>query len=285
MQRTRDFENFWTSINRSLFVPPTTLRKTSGHPGIMYRGLPNKDYELTTALQRLMVTVRRLKGGVPITSEVARKRELQYRERRLIDSFRKYARDLLPVKTSDWDVMVLGQHHRLPTRLLDWTASPLVALFFATEPFTFGGRLEHEPNGKIWCASHALTRQLCDKALLKKLNSQRKGSADIEFMRDFKTIEAFDAAGYSVPSLLWFEPDSVDQRIVNQWSVFSLMQGVTTRVDHWLNHHKDVAWCVDVPGRWKADLRKRLAQLNITDRTLFPGLEGIARWQRANYSD
>src|ERR1035441_4262176 len=43
---------------------------------------------------------------------------------------------LLPSHPEDqYDVMSLAQHYGLPTRLLDWSSNPLMALFFAVESF------------------------------------------------------------------------------------------------------------------------------------------------------
>jgi len=55
-------------------------------------------------------------------------------EKELLETFKKDARDCLHLQPeTDWDWLVVGQHHGLPTRVLDWSENPLVALWFALE--------------------------------------------------------------------------------------------------------------------------------------------------------
>ena len=61
-------------------------------------------------------------------------------EKELLEEFKKRALPLLPITpASDWEWLALAQRHGLATRLLDWSANPLVAAFWAVQEPCRGG--------------------------------------------------------------------------------------------------------------------------------------------------
>jgi hypothetical protein len=86
------------------------------------------------------------------------------------------------------------------------------------------------------------------------------------------------------PFVAFFEPPSLDERIINQFALFSLMSPATVKLEQWLAAHPDLGRRLIIPAELKWEIRDRLDQANITERVLFPGLDGLSRWLKRYYS-
>ena len=75
-----------------------------------------------------------------------------------------------------------------------------------------------------------------------------------------------------------------DDRIVNQFALFSVMSKPTATLDEWLPNHPEIWRQVVMPAELKWEIRDKLDQANITERVLFPGLDGLSRWLKRQYS-
>lgn len=231
-----------------------------------YRGVYNANYDLITSVQRM--------GRQPSDFE-----------RHILRNFKKYT----PVNTLSgendniWNWMALGQHYGLPTRLLDWTFSPNVALHFMAD-FEKG----FEDDGMIWMVDFIEMRERMPKKLKNKIYNQRyltflPSELTKEIGNDLKAIEQFknDYGDF----LLFIEPPSFDDRIVNQFALFSTMLDPNSNTTDFLKSNPTLYKRIRIPAELKWEIRDKLDQANISERIIYPGLEGISKWLKRWYSE
>jgi hypothetical protein len=252
----------WTELNDLLFAEQWNRELGRFRSHSAYRGMPDRAYDLTTSLIRL--------GGA--YAEV---------EAHLLRNFAKYARRATLPETSIWQWLALAQHHGLPTRMLDWTFSPYVALHFATvveHPEQVGA------DAVVWAVDFVQTNACLPDNLQDLLQAEAADVFTCEMLSAAAdSLAAFDRLA-DEPFVLFFEPPSLDDRIVNQAALFSLMSSPTARLDAWLAEHRAAARRIIIPAALKAEVRDKLDQANVNERVLFPGLDGLCRWMRRYYA-
>lgn len=225
-----------------------------------FRGLSDKEYGLRNSFKRNCI----------------QHKELEYH---LLRNFRKYARTSEPGLTKTiWRSLVLAQHHGLPTRLMDWTYSPFVAVHFATSNT---GNFDRD--GIIWLVDFVKINQHAPQLLLDALHHEKCNAFTVEILEaTIPSLKEYDDLPGG-PHLIFFEPPSIDERIVNQFALFSVMSDSIMDLDELLQQKPDIYHRIIIPKELKWEIRDKLDQANITERVLFPGLDGLANWLKRHY--
>ncbi|HEY9510767.1 MAG TPA: FRG domain-containing protein [Verrucomicrobiae bacterium] len=193
-------------------------------------------------------------------------------ERNLLVQFRRHAYEHFGRIASEWETLFLARHHGLPTRLLDWSFNPLVALYFAA----FYENEEFLPYPR-------------DHAGTAKLNVDGTVWA-IQRRPDIMELDVFDSSTspLEIPGVRLVFPFNPTPRMTAQSGIFTIHGDPWTDMIQSANQpfgEKDldvvklIKW--NVESRDKTEIVLDLERLAINSRTLFPDVEGLARglWQ------
>ncbi len=172
------------------------------------------------------------------------------RERLLFNAFKSRARPFLNVAvTSDWEWLALAQHHGAPTRLIDWSTSPLVAAWFAVS-----------------------SNPLETSAALYALEVERA---------DIRTVDAATGRvsnGAILPGPLdvtedvyLMETSPISSRITTQRGLFTLHSDPRRPLDIPANRR------FDIPADARDEFQGRLLDFGIEASHIFPDIDGLCR--------
>lgn len=219
----------------------------SGEDNVLFRGHRNVSWKLTPRLGRLNLRFKY-------------ERSLLQAERRMLADFERLAVPHVGNRAvqDEWDSLALAQHHGLPTRLLDWSSNPLVALWFAVEQ-----PADNPEGAAVWAFS-----------------------ADED---DFSDQQEEPGA---IPRTMIFRPRHHDARIVAQagWFTVHKYSESTSKFSNFetLKGQRQKLRKFLIPKQYFPSIRDDLARCGVTRAALFPDLAGLCEhltWKYEKLSD
>ena len=237
-----------------------------------FRGAGNASHSLVPSLYRH-----------PSCKDVAKLIEQEYE---IIERFKQRSIPFVhrpTVFSDDWDYLFVMQHFGVPTRLLDWTESPFVALYFAltSAKVSFvGGQPIYENDACVW----VLRPGAWNNTSLSNVGPPEGvfSSKDSE-LNAFKPKKDSVLKG-TVPVAMYGLHNS--ERIVAQRGAFVIFGNIMLGMEEtFLEPNskngtyfpQEALIKINIPKENIPELLNKLSFLGITDSSIFPDLEGLAK--------
>ena len=268
--------------------------------GFVFRGHGDSEWHIESSLERM---IKRFHPN----SQVAHKIYPQGYEIDMLKEFQwkypKYEKVNIPQKDEMIEWLSIMQHYGSPTRMVDFTYSPYIALFMAMDSSNGG----HDAS--IWCLNELVLRNMfCDgyeekndrriddkesqkELIYKEANQVIKDSVN-EKRKDFST------------NIYLVQPHRVNERILVQQGLFAIPEiigipfedNLFSLVDNrdpeevqfkdiidYSNSEKMIKPYdyflikIKIPQQFRLNITKSLSLMNISAETMYPGLEGLAK--------
>ena len=303
-----DTAHTWDEL-MNLLLPKEDFKPHIGkwRTSCVYRGMVDADWDPLTSLQRL---------------NHCGERE-QMIESAALRSFRNRAANALPESASVLEWLSLAQHHGAPTRLLDFSQSPLVALYFATDDSSQDHR-----DGVIWCVypRNCFTASNC----FQEYNLWREATGEEWwFVARFDQIKKFVHHMCSISddkhtnqlgqlqclndSLLFIETADTHPRVKAQQHVFAVATKPNRKIGDFLREKQiemdkkgyehlsndkfirnakrnnsiydteKIYRRIIIPAEKKKEFRGKLRLLGVNASTIMPDHDGLGKWLMEYY--
>lgn len=247
------------------FVAEIESLQSKAEKSLWFRGSDKSRYKLLPGFYR-----RYAKGVSKKTDSKLEKQILTRFEQRSLPFLDRNLGD-----ENKWDTLFLMQHYGIPTRLLDWTENPFIALYFAVmgaKPS--GGRAggRYDSNVCVWALDpikwnkQALSNQSFEGRIL------APGDEEIKAYNPGR-----DFSG-EYPVCMYGTHNS--RRIVAQrgvFTVFGVMQVAMEKLYRGRQFADDCLIKIEINKRYIGKIKKSLLGYGITESTIFPDLVGLAQ--------